>query len=79
MRVRRLVVPAQIWKGARPKTEPDGANAHGSHDPLVTPHANFLSLGRAEYRQSAYRDGSGKPSRMPNRRPYVCTCSVSMR
>jgi putative transposase len=50
-------VPAQIWKAARPKPEPDGANAHGRHDPPVTPHANFLSLGRdAESRQNAYRE-----------------------
>jgi putative transposase len=34
-----------------------GANAHGRHDALVTPHPNFLSLGRdGESRQSAYRE-----------------------
>ena len=34
-----------------------GANAHGWHDSLVTPHPNFLSLGSdAESRQHAYRE-----------------------
>jgi hypothetical protein len=50
-------VSAQIWKAARPKPGPDGANAHGRHDPPVTLHANFLSLGRdAEPWQGAYRE-----------------------
>jgi putative transposase len=34
-----------------------GANAHGRHDALVTPHPTFLSLGAdAQSRQSAYRE-----------------------
>ena len=34
-----------------------GANAHGRHDALVTPHRNFLSLGHdVASRQDAYRE-----------------------